>query len=76
MQDPKLIPQAEKKYKKKTGQAKATSAGLEGFMDWTNPGVSQPDEEEEVEMLGLVSSFSARMRKRVAKAKEGDCPWH
>ena len=35
-------------------------------MDLTNPGVSESDEEEEVEMSGLVSGFAARMRKRVA----------
>ena len=30
-----------KKKKKKTWQKKATSVGVEGFVDWTNPGVSE-----------------------------------
>ena len=33
---------------------KATDAGLEGFMNWTNLGVSESAKEEEVEMSGLV----------------------
>ena len=51
-----------KKKKKKTWQKKATSVGVEGFVDWTNPGVSESV--EEVEISGLVSSFASRMRKR------------
>ena len=47
---------------------KIVGAGLERFMDWTNPGVSESIEEEEVEMSGLVSGFSTRMRKREASA--------
>ena len=66
MQDPKPIPQtAKKKNKKKTMQAKAADAGLEGFVNWTNPGVSKSAKEEEVEMSGLVSGFAARMFKRL-----------
>ena len=42
---------------------KAVNVGLEGFVDWTNLGVSELAEEEEAEMSGLVSSFVARMRK-------------
>ena len=37
--------------------------GLEGFVDWTNPGVSELAKDEEAEISGLVSGFSARMRK-------------
>ena len=48
---------------------KATSAGLEGFVDCTNPRVSELAEEEEAEMPGLVSSFSARMHKRATSAQ-------
>ena len=37
VQDPKPIPQAvKKKKKKKIGQAEAIGARLEGFVDWTN----------------------------------------
>ena len=31
--------------------------GLEGFVDWTNLGVSESAEEEEAEMSGLVFRF-------------------
>ena len=68
MQDTKPIPQAVKrKKKKKTEQAKAASVGLEGFVDWINPGVSE-SAEEEAKMSGLVSGFAAMMRKRVARS--------
>ena len=40
-------------------------------MDWMNPEVSESIEEEEVKMLGLVSSFATRMRKR-ATSTQGD----
>ena len=55
MWDPKLVPQvAKRKKKKKIGQSKAADMGLEGFMDWTNPGVNElAEEEEEVEMSCL-----------------------
>ena len=69
MQDPKHVPQAAKKKKKKVGQATAVGTGFEGFVDWTNPGVSESVEEEEAEMSGLVSSFSARIRKQVASTQ-------
>ena len=48
---------------------KATCEGLEGFVDWTNPGISESAEEEEAEMSGLVSSFAVMMCKRVASAQ-------
>ena len=57
-----------KKKKKKIGQAKATCEVLEGFVDWTNPGISKSAKEEETEMSGLVSGFTARMRKRTTSA--------
>ena len=38
---PKPTPQAAKKKKKKFGQAKATDEGPEGFVDWTNPKISE-----------------------------------
>ena len=70
MQDPKPVPQAsKKKMNKKTGQAKAASARLEGFVDWTNPRVNESAKEEEAEMSGLVSGFSVRMRKRATSAQ-------
>ena len=40
-------------------------------MNWTNLGVSDSAKEDEAEMFGLVSGFTARMRKRV---DEGECP--
>ena len=43
--------------------------GLEGFVEWTNPGVSKSAEKEEAEMSGLVSGFAARMSKRAASAQ-------
>ena len=52
-----------KKKKKKTRQAKAAGARLEGFVDWTNSGVSESSEEEEAEMFGLIFGFAMRMRK-------------
>ena len=69
MQDPKPVPQEAKKKKKKTRQAKATDAGLEGFMDWTNPGVSKSAEEKVVEIFGLAYGFAARICKRVASTQ-------
>ena len=33
---------------------KAVGAGLEGFIDWMNTGVSESAEKEEAEMSGLV----------------------
>ena len=71
VQDPKPSPQVMMKKKKKSGQAKAASEGLEGFMEWTNPAVSQSAEEKEVEMSGLVAGFTMRMCKRAANAQEG-----
>ena len=52
-----------RKKKKKVEQAKDVGAGLEGFVDMMNLGVSESVEEEEADMSGLVSSFFARMRK-------------
>ena len=57
------------KKKNKTGQSKAASMGLEGFVDGTNLGVSELAEEKEADMFGLVSDFAARMRKQVASAQ-------
>ena len=67
MQDPNSAPQAVKK-KKKFGQAKAANEGLERFVDWVNPAVSQLAKESEVEMFGLVVGFVMRMCKRGANA--------
>ena len=61
VQDPKPAPQAV--TKKKSGQAKVAGEGLEGFVDWTNPAVSQSIEVREAEMFGLVIGFAIRMRK-------------
>ena len=47
---------------------KAANTRLEGFVDWTNSGVSESTEKEEAEMFGLVFSFAVRMRKREANA--------
>ena len=49
---------AKRKKKKKTGQSKVAGAGLDGFMDLTNLGVSESAEEEEAEMSYLVSGFA------------------
>ena len=68
MQDPKPVPKVMKKKKKKIEKAKATDERLEGFVNWTNLGVSESTKEEEAEMSGLVSGFTARMRKRAASA--------
>ena len=64
MENPKPVPhEAESKKKKKTKQSKDVSAGLEGFVDWMNLGVSESVKEEEAEISCLVSDFAARMRK-------------
>ena len=70
MQDPKLTPQAAKKKKKKFGQTKVADEGLEGFVDWTNPAVSESAEERKVEMSGLIVGFVRRMHKRAANGQE------
>ena len=67
--DSQPAPQATKKKKKKTGQTKVVGMGLEGFVDWTYPTVSQSAEEREVEMSSLVAGFFARMGKCVASAQ-------
>ena len=43
--------------------------GLEGFVDWMDPTVSQSAEEREVEMSSLVVGFVARMHKCVTSAQ-------
>ena len=48
--------------------------GLEGFVEWTNSGVSKSTEKEEAEMSGLVSSFAARMSKQAASAQGETAP--
>ena len=63
-----------KNKKKKVGQVKAAGKGLEGFVDWTNPGISESNEEEEAEMSSLVFCFPARMCKLAVNAWGGDCP--
>ena len=70
MQAPKPAPQAAKKKKKKSWQAKTTSKGLEGFVNWTNPAVGESSTKKEAEMSCLVTGFSMRMRKRAANAQE------
>ena len=62
------------KKKNKSEQTKAAGEGLKGFVDWTNPAVSQSTEEREAEMSGLVVGFAIRMRKRVVKAQKGTTP--
>ena len=71
MQNPKLAPQAMTKKKKKSGQAKAAGEGLEGFVDWTNPAVSQSAKERETKMSSLVIGFTMWMHKRAANAQKG-----
>ena len=39
-----------KKKKKKTEQIKVVGTRFEGFMDWTNPTISESSEEREAEM--------------------------
>ena len=72
--DPKLAPQAVTKKKKKFGQAKAADKGLEGYIDCTNPTVSQSIEKREIEMFGLVAGFSIWMPKQAVIAQEGTTP--
>ena len=72
-QDPQLAPQVAKKKKKKKkakkgGQNKAIYAGLEGFMDWTDPTTSEPVKEREDDMYSLAVGFTERMRKRAASS--------
>ena len=74
MHDPKPAPQVVTKKKKKSGQEKAASEGLEGFVDWTNSIVSQSVEEREAEMSSLVARFAIQMRKLVVDAQEGTTP--
>ena len=63
-----------KKKKKKTRRAKVTDSGLEGFVDWTNPRVSELAEEEEAKMSSLVYDFSMTMHKRAANAQGETAP--
>ena len=58
-----------KKKKKKTGQIKVASAGLEGFMDWKDLTVSESGEEREAEMSSLATGFAARIHKRATNAQ-------
>ena len=62
------------KKKKKYGKAKATGEGLEGFLDRTNPAVSQSAEEIEAKMSGLFVRFATRMHKRAANTQERTTP--
>ena len=60
-----------KKRKKKVkngGQTKSTSAGLEGFVDWTDPIASEPTEDGEDDMSSLAIGFVAQMPKRAASS--------
>ena len=59
---------------KKSGQVKAFGKGLEGFVDWMNPKVSQSTEEREAKMFGLIARFAIRMRKQAVDAQEGTTP--
>ena len=74
LQDPKPAPQAVIKKKKKFRQEKAVDEELEGFVNWTNPVVSQLVKEREAEMSGLVSGFAIRMHKRATNSQEGTTP--
>ena len=73
MQDPKPAPQVRKKKKKKkgkkVGQIKAVGEGLEGFVDWVDPIVSELTEEREDDMSNLTVGFFARMCKWAISAK-------
>ena len=58
-------PRSAKKKKEnrmKVRKTKATSAGLEDFMDWMGIISSEPTEDEE--MSSLVAEFAVRMHKR------------
>ena len=74
MQDPKNALQAVIKKKKKFEKVKVVGEGMEGFIEWTNPEVSQSVEERDAEMFGLVAGFAIRMHKRAANAREGTTP--
>ena len=58
-----------KKKAKKGGQTKAVGAGLEGFVDWTNPTASEPTEKREDDMSSLTAGFAARMCKRATSTQ-------
>ena len=53
---------------------KVVNEGLEGFVDWTNPAVSESAKEREVEMSSLVPGFAMRMRKRANNAQKETTP--
>ena len=57
------------KKKKKKGKIIAAGAGLEGFVDWRDPNVSQPAEKREDDMSSLATGFSGQIHKRVASAQ-------
>ena len=44
--------------------------GLEGFLDSTDPTVSESVEENEAEMSSLAAGFAAQMRKRASNAQD------
>ena len=68
-QDSRPAPQAAKKKKKKKGKIIIAGAGLEGFVDWVDPNVSDPTKEMEDDMSSLATGFVDRMRKRAASAQ-------
>ena len=55
---------AAKKGKIIPRHTKATSVGLEDFMDWLDPIASDPTKEREGDMPSLTTGFATRMRKR------------
>ena len=57
---------AAKKGKIIPRHTKATSVGLEDFMDWLDPTASDPTKEREGDMSSLTTGFAKRMRKRAA----------
>ena len=58
-----------KRKKKKVIRVKASGKGLEGFVDWTDPTVSESAKEREVEMSSLAAGFAAWLCKRAANAQ-------
>ena len=72
-QDSRPAPQAAKKKKKK-GKIITVGAGLEDFVDWVDPNISDSTKEREADMSNLAAEFVAQMRKRAASSQRETTP--
>ena len=66
---PKEAKKKERKKEKKVGHIKATSAGLEGLIDWVVPISYELAEKMEDDMSSLAAGFFGRMLKRAASGQ-------